>query len=560
MNRRAILLVMFFILFATGCEESKEASSDGPKKIFRLDAPPTLVSLSNQDQWTLEGSCNFTGEATLRFGQESSESTDYQVRCIDGAWSLDELPSWEDFADGEIVLQILYNGAELISALTIQKDTTRPAFDESSTTGSLVIPAPGQITLNGTCDDDGEVTLTLLGDFDQVPSKASCIAGAWQKEIDLSQLGHGDYYFDLSFQDNAGNMAAQQLTLKVIRDTEKPVLTIDDLAEQPVTSSNMNAYPIAGDCEAVLALLLRLDGVDMPPPSCTMGRWTFSLQGADLAEGTHNVEVTVTDAAGNTNQASRTLLKDTLAPMLEGDLAVPPPPSTGTTYDSGVQLSFSLVFNEEVEVTGTPRIPLTLTPTSGVATDVFADYAPEASSTHSLAFIYVVNQSHVGKLGVKGTLNLNGGSITDTVGNGISDSLALSVPSTFGTAGNEVQVNGQSVTITTVAVSQQGAYKEGATGVVLTATFSSAVDIDPTGGVPQLILDVDGVQQFANYSGSVAASNQTTLTFNYTVGAGDDLQVTATGINLNSGTITVHGDAGPQVCVPLTWRSLSRAW
>ena len=87
-------------------------------------------------------------------------------------------------------------------------------------------------------------------------------------------------------------------------------------------------------------------------------------------------------------------------------------------------------------------------------------------------------------------------------------------------------------------------YTTGA-NIAITVTFSSNVNVDMTGGTPTLLLETGFNDRAAIY---VSGSGTTTLTFNYTVGAGDasgDLDyVSSNSLLLNGGSITgAAGDA-----------------
>ena len=91
-------------------------------------------------------------------------------------------------------------------------------------------------------------------------------------------------------------------------------------------------------------------------------------------------------------------------------------------------------------------------------------------------------------------------------------------------------------TVTNVtSTSADGSYTTGAV-IPITVTFSEAVTVT---GTPQLTLETGATDRVVNY---ISGSGTNTLTFNYTVQAGDssaDLDyVSTTALALNGGTIT----------------------
>lgn len=101
-----------------------------------------------------------------------------------------------------------------------------------------------------------------------------------------------------------------------------------------------------------------------------------------------------------------------------------------------------------------------------------------------------------------------------------------------------ITVNSLNPRITAVSSSTaDGNYKVGDT-IIITTTFSEAVTVDITGGIPSLLLETGSTDRIATY---VSGSGSNTLTFSYTVQAGDlsadlDYQSTAA-LALNGSTI-----------------------
>ncbi|PAU65348.1 DUF4347 domain-containing protein, partial [Pseudomonas indica] len=114
-----------------------------------------------------------------------------------------------------------------------------------------------------------------------------------------------------------------------------------------------------------------------------------------------------------------------------------------------------------------------------------------------------------------------------------------------GSGGNQIDsdtltitVNAPNPAVTSVNVANpNGGYKVGDT-IQVTVTFDQAVNVDTTGGVPTLLLETGSVDRLATY---VSGSGSNTLTFTYTVQAGDlsaDLDYQSTGaLTLNGATI-----------------------
>jgi len=208
-------------------------------------------------------------------------------------------------------------------------------------------------------------------------------------------------------------------------------------------------------------------------------------------------------------------------------------PSAGT-YKLGDVLSFTanLSFNgSDTSVTvntasGTPTLTIQLD--SGTVNVPYA--GPTGIGVTTLLFQYTVG---LGDLDSDGTINLvspiqlNGGTITPD-GGGTFD------PNFTAVATSGTVVDGVPPSITGVTVPGDGTYGIGAT---LNFTISYSENVLVGGGTPRLTLDIGGVTRFANL---VSGSGSNTLTFSYTVQAGDNdtngIGLVG-GIDLNGATI-----------------------
>jgi hypothetical protein len=202
-------------------------------------------------------------------------------------------------------------------------------------------------------------------------------------------------------------------------------------------------------------------------------------------------------------------------------------PNANGTYLFDSDITIQVVFDDEVNVTGSPELDLS---TGGVATFV------NGSGTNTLTFNYNVAAGHSSPdldYASAAALRLNGGTITDA-DNGAPAGLTLPTPGAAGSlaANKSLVVDALAPHVTGVG----STLADGTYGVnqliPITVTFNRAVDVT---GAPQLTLNTGGVATFASGSGS------TTLTFNYTVAPGHntaDLEyASASALTLNGGTI-----------------------
>ena len=229
---------------------------------------------------------------------------------------------------------------------------------------------------------------------------------------------------------------------------------------------------------------------------------------------------TIQDGAGNAANLSLTGLTqgspqiDTTPPTVSSVAA------TAGNYTAGNTLTLTLAMSENVTVSGKPTLTLN---DGGTASYV------SGSGTNTLTFSYAVasgqNTPALQVTAVNGT-------IADLAGNALSTS---NLPETF----TGVVIN----TTTTPAVSSvvespaSGDLKAGKK-VTLTLAMSENVTVNTAHGKPTLTLNDGGTATYIGGSGT------NTLTFSYTVAAGQNIAALAvTTVNLNGATITNGGNA-----------------
>jgi len=223
---------------------------------------------------------------------------------------------------------------------------------------------------------------------------------------------------------------------------------------------------------------------------------------------------------GNGNSASNPInyTYDGTAPAVT---AVNVPSAGG--YNAGDVLSFTANFDENVVVTGTPSIPVTIGAIAVQATYV------SGSGTNALVFTYTVQNgdNDADGIAVGAAIALNGGTIKDAATN----NAVLTLNSVGTTSG--VIVDAVAPVVTSVTVPGNGYYKG---GQQLNFTVHFSENVTPS-AVPSIPVIIGSTTVEADY---VSGSGTTGLLFTYTVQPGDmDMDGIAVGsaIALNLGTI-----------------------
>lgn len=194
-------------------------------------------------------------------------------------------------------------------------------------------------------------------------------------------------------------------------------------------------------------------------------------------------------------------------------------------YITGNDLDFTVNFSKNVDVTGTPRIELSV----GGST-LYADYTSGHGSS-ALVFRYSVLSGHTDSDGIQisnNSIDLNGGSIQDSGSQNAQVDLSSFIPDL-----SAVLVNAASVYITTITAPSSSTYTE-TQSIDFTVTSNVIVNVS---GTPRIQLDIGGSTQFADYA---SGSGSTNLVFSFVVTPGliDSDGITSTAsIDLNGGTI-----------------------
>lgn len=244
--------------------------------------------------------------------------------------------------------------------------------------------------------------------------------------------------------------------------------------------------------------------------------WEIPLKGTPPSKGLTEVLVTIgglSTTAGGANIQSITVLTPA-GYLVETD-----------------ELDLEVVFNENVDVTGTPRIALTLD--SGT---VYADYV-SGDGTNVLLFRFTVGASDLAVAGpvAVSPIDLNGGTIDDSV-DAVPSVLTFSPPNMSTRIVDAVEP-----TVLSVVSPEDGTDIDTAGIVNIVVTMDEVVDVTGTPQIP--VFANDGTTPLAGNSGLadyVSGTGTDTLTFQYTVDAGDNEPTgiaIGADISLNGGTI-----------------------
>lgn len=261
--------------------------------------------------------------------------------------------------------------------------------------------------------------------------------------------------------------------------------------------------------------------------------------------------VTIQDAAGNNSYLQITppnlinVRVDAVVPTIAA--VVPPADETYKRFDN---LDFEVIWTEQIVITGSPRIEMTVG-----GTTVYATYVGPGSTDVSSIFRYQVANGHQDTDGVSivSPIDLNGGTIRDIATNDATLTFVVPVLSGVKVDGIIASIN----PLNPVTLPANGTYNMGS-NMDFVVHWTENVDVDTTGGVPSIPLYIGNSYRYATY---ISGSGTPDLTFRYTPVAGESdtngIQLLRMYVYLNGATIqdAALNNASTSTTT-LTWVSL----
>ena len=300
---------------------------------------------------------------------------------------------------------------------TVTFDRTAPTIAIATVAGDNVLngadSAVGQ-TVSGvtTGAEDGQtVTVTLNGKT----YTTTVTNNAWSLSIPSADLlalpDGGNYSITADLADVAGN-AAVQATRGVSVDRTPPTVAIATVAGDNVLNGADSAVGqtvsgVTTGAEDGQTVTVTLNGKTYTT-TVTNNAWSLSIPSADLLAlpdgGNHTVIASLTDAAGNAAQGTRSVSVDRTPPSV---VSVTAPPAQ--TYLPGDTVSFYVQLSETAIVSGSPVLELAVGGSIRSAT-----YNAAGSTGTLMRFDYVVPVGDRAPQGISVLgLALNGGTVMD---------------------------------------------------------------------------------------------------------------------------------------------------
>ncbi|WP_119080661.1 Ig-like domain-containing protein [Chitinophaga alhagiae] len=423
--------------------------------------------------------------------------------------------------DGTLRLDVTGNGMSNIVTNVPYALGETYTIDKTAPTGTLSVNSGAAAT------NDPDVTLAITADG-TAPNYTTSFSNdnvTWSAYAPLAastpwtlSAGDGTKTVYMRLKDAAGNVTPLQD--QILLDETVPATTIT--SAPPAITNSTTATFVFTSSEPPGTFEAQLDGSAFTPATSPL---TFT----GLAEGAHTFSARAIDAAGNIDAtpAIHNWTIDLTAPAV-ANVSVP----ANGYYKSGNALSFTVQYNENVTVTGTPYLDLIL----GSAT-VQAAYV-SGSGTNAHIFSYTVQNGDMDMNGITLGTNivLNGGTMKDGAGNDLQPALQNVSPT------NNVFVNTASPTVTlstaAAAVNQQ---------FTITVTFSEAVTGLTAGDFTSINTTLSNLQTTDNITYTALAIPAVPGMLSFSVSANAAQNIGGNG-NQASNTLTVmYDDTAPAV-------------
>ncbi|QGY30450.1 Ig-like domain-containing protein [Pantoea cypripedii] len=319
-------------------------------------------------------------------------------------------------------------------------DTVAPAavtgLAASNNNGGSAVTIPNNGTTNdntpllsGTAEAGAKITIydgaTLLG------TTTAASSGAWS--FTTSTLTEGTHTLNVTATDAAGNVspnasvtltvdsvAPGNSTLTVTNDSVTPNVTV------PSGGYTRDTTPVLSGTAEVGSRVTIYDGATIIGSVTVGASGTWSFTTAVLADGSHSISVTATDAAGNVSGiTSSTVIVDTVAPTAATALAVNTAGTTLTgTGEAGTTVTVkdaggNTIGTGTVGVTGSFSVTLTTAQTTGATlsvslTDAAGNTSPTATVLGAIKIIAVNDAAEVDYSTTTTTVNNGTTSVSHT--------------------------------------------------------------------------------------------------------------------------------------------------
>lgn len=211
------------------------------------------------------------------------------------------------------VTNVIGNSASASHELSVDASAPQVAIDNITADNVLnAAETAAELTLTGTSTAEaGQVVTIKLNGVEYTATVQ--VGGIWSTTVpatDLAKLTDGNYNVEASVSDKAGNSSGAVREVQV--DITAPVVTINTVAGDDVINAaeHAQAQIISGGSIGAAAgdrVTVTIDGNSYVTYVDANGKWSIGVPAdviKELADNTYSIDVSITDAAGNTGSKS----------------------------------------------------------------------------------------------------------------------------------------------------------------------------------------------------------------------------------------------------------------
>ena len=413
-------------------------------------------------------------------------------------------------------------------------DITPPEATLSQNHNDLIVKGGEVVRITATFDESlstaATLSITTTGTVITMTESASTASKVWFYEwtAPTNQSLDGAVYINAEGKDAADNRGSS---------TQSITLTLDNYFDFSLTEDDADDVFVTGEqvvftLTATETLSSTVTGsADYPEPSSgssfdftnsyapdTDSTWSRTFSHPPGLTGVVTVTVTASDIATNVVSKVLTYQIDTKVATINTITQITPDgiyTDDDTNPSNSDTISLTVVFDEPVLITGTPRLPLNITKSNGSI--AYATYV-SGSGTSTPTFVYTVEDGDItGAVDLKtdGTgLDLNGGTINDTATN-TADVLFATNSATLSTL-IEVRATdpGLSVELTSDNTEDPTAVKEGQV-ITVSILSDSAWALDAS----TISMTISGMSPQPTLTFTETGTNPYTFTASFTLTA-----------------------------------------
>ena len=428
-------------------------------------------------------------------------------------------------------------------------DITPPEATLSQNHNDLIVKGGEVVRITATFDESlstaATLSITTTGTVITMTESASTASKVWFYDwtAPTNQSLDGAVYINAEGKDAADNRGSS---------TQSITLTLDNYFDFSLTEDDADDVFVTGEqvvftLTATETLSSTVTGsADYPEPSSgssfdftnsyapdTDSTWSRTFSHPPGLTGVVTVTVTASDIATNVVSKVLTYQIDTKVATINTITQITPDgiyTDDDTNPSNSDTISLTVVFDEPVLITGTPRLPLNITKSNGSI--AYATYV-SGSGTSTPTFVYTVEDGDItGAVDLKtdGTgLDLNGGTINDTATN-TADVLFATNSATLSTL-IEVRATdpGLSVELTSDNTEDPTAVKEGQV-ITVSILSDSAWALDAS----TISMTISGMSPQPTLTFTETGTNPYTYTASFTLTASNTYTQGAVGFSLEA--------------------------